>query len=229
MAESASNMKALPTVWFIDENAMQRQTFTNALRSALPDTIKVREQEPFKSLQDYLPMLANPQTACIITDQRLKESGVATYTGIDLADFIRGFNSKLPIYILTNYADDTDEFIGLEWSVDDIIAKADLADAEGQQIVAARIARRVDTYKDVLDKQSKRTQELISKSSREMLSESELEELENLGLQRSSPALAEELTQAHQLQQLIQEHESLMKQYQDFIAAREGEEEIGGR
>lgn len=216
--------KALPIVWLIDESAEELRTYLRALRDALPDTIEVRGQAPFKALQDYLPVLAYPQTACVITDQRLKVSGIATYTGIELAEFIRGFNTKLPVYILTNVADDTDQFSGSEWSVEQIIKKEDMTDAYGQQIVAARIVRRLNTYEDILDSRSERMQTLLSKGLDGQLDESDLRELETLGLQKTAPTLAQELSQVQGMEQLIRAHEDLMKRYKEFEAQFPNEE-----
>ncbi len=70
-------------------------------------------------------------------------TGIATYTGIELARDLRRINSKIPIYILTNYAD---EFVDGEWSVEDI-AKGSFRDDKQNEITSSRIIRRIDVYK----------------------------------------------------------------------------------
>lgn len=213
-----------PVIWFIDEKEDEQRVWGNALRSALLGAVEIRSQVPFKTLEEYLPLLSDLQTVAIITDQRLKNSGVAPYTGIELAEYIRTINTKLPVYILTNFPDDEDAFEGLTWSVEDIIGKKELNDPEARKVIAARILRRVNTFRDILGERSERIRELLLKSSQNTLSASELDELERLGFEKSSSMLAEQLTQARQLDQLIQVQESLMRRYREFIAESDSKE-----
>ncbi len=93
-----------PKVWLIDENDEQLNSFTNILQANLPKNIEVQALSPInKEVADYTFILQDPDTACIIIDQKLKDTGIVNFLGIDLAQFLRSVNTKLPIYILTNF------------------------------------------------------------------------------------------------------------------------------
>jgi|GEM_PF-943623 len=203
-------------LWFIDENARELQTYAQILRRLLPQTIEVREQKPYPSMQEYVSLLENPQTSCIITDQQLKVSGVAGYTGIDLAEYLRQINTKLPIYILTNFSEDRDAFLDGEWSVEDIISKENLRKSHEQVVIAARISRRIDVYNDVQDSRTQRVQTLLTKSLDDELSPDEVAEIETLLMQKNSPHLADELLEIQQMEEVIKAHEDLMRRYREI-------------
>lgn len=91
-------------LWLIDENKRQSRTSVNQLRMILPNSITVEPIfPPYRQKADYLPVLDDPETVCFVIDQKLKDTGIATYTGIELAQYLRSINHKIPIYILTNY------------------------------------------------------------------------------------------------------------------------------
>lgn len=205
-----------PIIWMIDENKDELRTHSRILKRILPQTIEVIPVEAYPHKDDYLRLLEDSRTVCIITDERLKVTGIATYTGIELAQFLRGINPKIPLYILTNFPSD-DEFIGSEWSVEDIVQKSDLIDKEKQKILAARILRRIDVYEDILGEREARFNSLLKKSMHGELEDSELIVLDELKLQRTSASLAKELIQIRQMEQIVQAHEALMNRFKYFI------------
>ena len=133
-------------IWLIDEDEQQLKTYCNELKMNMPQAVQIETIfPPYRRKADYVStILENPDTACVIIDQRLKETGIATYTGIELAQYLRGINKKIPIYILTNFADEEDEFAGGKWSVEYIIPKEGLSDEEGARTAKARILRHID-------------------------------------------------------------------------------------
>jgi len=189
----------------------------------MPESIEVRTIIAYKNLDDYLPLLNDPQTACIITDQKLKVTGIATYTGIELAEYLRAINTKIPIYILTNFADDSDEFIGGEWSVEDILRKDELSDVSKQKTLTARILRRIGVYEDILGEREEKFHTLLKKSMEGELENSELQELDELRLQKISPNLARELEQVIQMEQIVRAHEELMSRFQYHAQKEDGD------
>lgn len=206
-------------IWLIDENERQSRTYVNQLRMMLPLSITVEAIfPPYRQKADYLPILEKPETACFIIDQKLKDTGIATYTGIELAQYLRGINSKIPIYILTNYADD-DEFVGGEWSVEDIIAKGSLRDDEQSDITKARIIRRIDVYDDILGQREKRFRDILRKSLNDELEEAELQELEQLQFERTAPTLASELAELRQLEKLTSINQALLESLNQITAS----------
>lgn len=195
-------------VWFIDEDEAQRRTFKRVLQKLMPDSVEVRSLEPFPAQEDYTDILQNEHTVCLVIDEKLKTTGVASYFGIELAQYLRGIDQKLPIYILTNFPEDVAS-TGL-WSVEDIIAKKNLDDDEESEIVKARMIRRINVYEDVLRERQERFRELLRKALSDELEADELEELEELQTARSAPIVAEELRQLGELERLVEEHKRIL-------------------
>lgn len=213
-----------PIVWLIDENEYELQTHQIVISRMLKGQVEVRQLQPTANLGDYMGLIQNSLTACVIIDQRLKEAGIAKYNGIDLALFLRGINPKLPIFILTNFADAEDEFAGGEWSVEDIIAKDSLTHADRRGVMAARILRRINVYGDILGQRETRFRELLKKSLESDLDTEEQAQLDELLFQRSAGILTEELKQIGRLQEVIEAHQALMK----AIPQSAGEAEYDG-
>lgn len=200
-------------MWFIDENENQLRTYTRKLtRMMQPEGIQIKPIfPPYRTKEEYISVLNDPETVCIVIDQRLKDTGEATYTGIELAQYLRGINKKLPIYILTNFAGEKEEFAGGEWSVEDIIQKDTLNDEKQAFIIKARILRHINIYEDILNERAKRFNELLRKSLYEELDELELQELEELQFERTAPTLAKEFPELKKLEQVVKTNEELLK------------------
>lgn len=198
-------------IWLVDENKSELRTYTALLEKVLPESLEVVPVMAKPLREEYLDILENLATVAVILDQKLKDTGIARYSGTELARYLRGINSKLPIYILTNYANDTEEFVGSEWSVEDILAKEDFQDEDRTTIVIARLLRRIDVYQDVLLSREERFRALLAKSMQNELNKDEIEELEELHFIRSGPLLAGELTRIKELQQIIDANEELIR------------------
>jgi hypothetical protein len=204
-----------PIVWFFDENPSELQSYAEELRHLLPSSIDVRGMPPFPRKEDYFEsILGHPNTACILIDQKIKGTG-ANYLGIDLARALRQVNKKVPIYILTNWAKQKDQFVGSEWSVEEIIAKDELIKDETATILIARMVRRIDVYTDILADRERRFSELLRKSLTTELSASEIAELEDLQFERSASILAAELGQIIEMEQAVQRYKHLLQEFQD--------------
>lgn len=213
-----------PIIWIIDENIHELNTHSNVFKRLMPSTVEIKPLEAYKHLDDYFSIIEDIRTSCIITDQKLQDAGTTDYTGIELAEFLRGINSKIPIYILTNFADDKDEFTGGEWSVEDIIRKSDLRNDEENNILKARILRRIDVYEDVRSKRDERLRTLIIKDMEGELVNVDSAELRELRLQKISPSLAKELTQIEQMEQVVKAHEELMNHFKH--RTQKGKEDV---
>ncbi|TDA67649.1 MAG: hypothetical protein D9V45_01940 [Chloroflexi bacterium] len=201
-----------PKIWLIDENQQQIETFANVLRSQFPKEISVETLcPPLGQLNDYLSLLNTPDLACFIIDQRLKDTGVASYFGIELALFMRSINTKLPIYILTNFAEDSDAFSEGAWSVEDIIDKSDLAKvgSDKSKAVIARILRRITGYSDYLAEREKRFHELLRKTLNGQMSPEDEAELNEIQFDRTSSILAEELPKLQELKKVLEEYKNI--------------------
>ena len=156
-------------------------------------------------------LLNTPDLACFINDQRLKDTGVASYFGIELALFMRSINTKLPIYILTNFAEDSDAFNEGAWSVEDIIDKSDLAKigSDKSKAVIARILRRITGYADYLAEREKRFNELLRKTLNGQMSPEDEAELNEIQFDRTSSILAEELPKLQELNKVLEEYKNI--------------------
>ena len=129
--------------------------------------------------------------------------------GIDLAAYFRSINSKLPIFILTNFPDDA-EFSGKKGNVENIIDKSDFADSEKKRTLAARILRHTGTYRTTLEGNERKFHVLLKKSLTQALSAEEMEELETLQFIRTSSVLASELDQLSHLEKVIEQNNILL-------------------
>ena len=194
-------------IWLIDDIERESTTYSNGLKTDMPQGFQVETIfPPYRRIENYSTLLENSDTACIIIDQRLTETGYATYTGIELAQYLRSINQKVPIYILTSYADEEDEFTGGEWSVEHIIPK----DSFNARTVIARILRHTNVYEDILDGRAKRFNELLKKTLDDSLDEAELEELTELQFGRFAPTLAREAEKLQELEQIAKDNEKLI-------------------
>ena len=203
-------------IWLIDDIERESTTYSNGLKTDMPQGFQIETIcPPYRRIENYSTLLENPDTACIIIDQKLTETGDATYTGIELAQYLRSINQKVPIYILTSYADEED-FTGGEWSVEHIIPK----DSFNARTVIARILRHINVYEDILDGRAKRFNELLKKSLDDSLDEVELEELAELQFEQTAPTLAQEVEELQKLEQIVKTNEKLI----DLLSQNEEEE-----
>ena len=180
-------------IFFVDEDAEQRETFAHVLRQCVASTdsgILVEEIEPRPTLAEMDFLVTDPDVVTVVLDERLKESGVATYFGIELAQYLRAINKKIPIYILTSYVD-SEEIADGEFSVEDVLDKQNIV--ARTQIEGARMCRRIDTYLDIQSEREKRFELLLRESTSRELSERELKEFRELGYLRAEQAGATEI------------------------------------
>ncbi len=195
------------TIYFIDEDEVERRSSVDVLREIFAsETLAVEAQAPLALIDDYAALVADPDTAALIVDQRLDTNGMVSYSGIQLAAFLRTIASKLPIVILTNYP--TDDFGGLDWAVECIFEKtAMLRDPQARvtQEWKARLIRQIDVFGDVRGAREQRFHDLLVKSLREKLSTAEEAELGLLETERILPVQAQEIRDISVLEEAIAE------------------------
>jgi FixJ family two-component response regulator len=184
-------------IWLFDDEETQLRTYKALLQNALPcnSGARIQAAKALPHKEDYLKVVNDKLTGCLIVDQRMKETGEADYTGIELAKYLRALNDKLPIYILTNYDAIPDEFSGSEWSVEDILSKKKAGESDTMTIFIARLLRRLKIYQNILGEREQRFSELLRKSLDKRLTKKEINELDELRYQRASTILAEESNQ----------------------------------
>lgn len=170
-------------IYFVDEDDRARRANLRDLTALLDNpTIEIRDLAPLKTFAEYEPLAAAPTTAAFILDQRMKTGGTVNYNGTDLAAHLRGIDAKMPIYILTGYAGQIDDFRGSEYLVEYIIDKGHIENpaSDEARIVKARLLRHLDVFNDVRNARDQRFHDLLIKSSREPLSPDEEKELREL-------------------------------------------------
>ncbi len=161
-------------VWLIDDDENDAEECERFLE--ISGELEIVFVQPRPILSDYVDLITNPDTAAFIIDQRLSDSANAPYEGLDLADYLRALRPDLPIYILTNYADDTLEENGQ--SADAIIKKGNVRDYT--EVTIARILRSIKRYEETLTEKQHRLKTLIDRKIADELTEAEAQELEVL-------------------------------------------------
>lgn len=168
------------TLIFIDDDSDVRATYQLSMSLMFSGEFEVLCLDVEPSLDSMVQVLKDiPEKITFFIDEKLKHSGVATYNGVELAERIRVFDSKIPIYILTSFADEIEKYLG---DIEFVIDKNDwdLDDTNLKQ----RFLRHINTYKDIKSQQAKRFEVLLEKSIFSTLTEDELEEFKALDLSR---------------------------------------------
>ena len=194
------------TIYLVDEDPASRRANRNFLKDLLNcDDLEVIALEPFRDKAEYDRLVISPSVAAFILDQRMKGSGVVNYNGTDLAQYIRRIDSKIPIYILTGYADEHDEFFGSNYLIEYIIAKESIEDlnSEAAITIKARILRGLSVFTDVRSEWDQRYHDLLLKSLREPLSQEEEAEMDSIEGESSAAVLAIERKSERELSQAI--------------------------
>jgi len=199
-------------IYFIDEDAPSRRANTRDLIALIgTENIEVIDLAPFKDFSQYDPILTNPTTAAFILDQRMKGSGMVNYNGIDLAGYLRRFDSKMPIYILTGHADAVEDFEGSQHLVEYILQKEDIEDknSDKAKVIKARLLRHLEVFNDVRDGPEQRFHELLVKSLREGLSADEQAEMTKIEGETTAPILLAEHARERSLAASIEQLRTL--------------------
>lgn len=198
-------------IYFFDEQDTSRRSNARVLKALIDDTsIQVEALEPYAAFADYAPLIADPKTAAFILDQRMKGSGKVAYNGTELASYIRSIDGKIPVYILTSYADSSEDFDGWRHLVDDILAKSSIEDTETAKIIKARLRRHLQVFNDVRDDQEQRFHDLLVISLKRPLTDEEQIEMDNLEGETTAPILAAERTKARALETSIKSLRTLL-------------------
>ena len=163
-------------IYFVDEDPAARRACGRALRSLLEsEDVRIEVCEPYKNIEDYNPLVLKADTGAFILDQRMSTSGFYNYNGIDVANHLRNLNSKIPLYILTGHAEDTDAFEGQNHLVEYILGKEEINDITSPEAITikARMLRNLKTYNDIRNDRESKFQALLLKSLSEQLTEDE--------------------------------------------------------
>jgi FixJ family two-component response regulator len=156
---------------------------------------------------DYADLAADPETGAVIIDERLSEYAGVDYTGLQVADFLRTLRPELPIYILTNYANEIADDQGE--SVEFIIDKKTVRKAA--KVYVARILRAMQQYEAALMEQQRRLKELIDRKLAGELSVKEGAELQQLRAAIERPFATAELEHERLWHEDLQQQRELLE------------------
>lgn len=172
----------MDTIIFIDDDSDVRKTYELSMGIIFSGDFEIICLDVEPSLERMIQVLNEiPKKVTYFIDEKLKHSGVATYTGVELVERIRVFDSKIPIYILTSYSEEIEKYLG---DIEFVIDKNDWDLAEDENNLAKRFMRHINTYKDIKSQQAERFEFLLEKSIFLALTEKELEEFKALDLSR---------------------------------------------
>ena len=181
-------------IWMVDDKSDDLRVYHRILQQAFERFNVPLVVEPVPARQhigDYLDIVGDPRTAAIIVDQQLHEARGTDHTGIQLAKRLRSLVTKLPIYILTSYAESAD-FEGSEGSVEDILSKQDMSDPGQMKTIVERLTRRIFDYNAFLDERDNRFRKLLKKHLTAELTPKEKGELDELRFERTAVVLSDE-------------------------------------
>ncbi len=195
------------TIYFVDDDERERRGCLDVLVELLGnDEVTVSGMAPTPNYTGFAALLNDPGTGAFILDYKLGSTGLVTYSGTDLAGYLRGISQKIPIVILTNYQS---EITASEAPrVEDIVEKnAILRDPTAQkaQTFKARLLRHINVFSGIRDERENRFHELLVKSLRERLTADEEKELGILETNRTLPMQAEEISSIAELEKALDE------------------------
>nr|DAO28067.1 MAG TPA: biodegradative arginine decarboxylase [Caudoviricetes sp.] len=188
------------TIIFIDDDIDVRETYQLAMSIMFSDDFKILCLDVEPSLESMIQVLNDiPDKVTYFIDEKLKHSGVASYTGVELVERIRMFDSKIPIYILTSFSDEIEKYLG---NIEFVIDKNDWELSDDENNLTKRFLRHINTYKDIKSQQAKRFDFLLEKSIFSTLSDNELEEFKALDLSRVKNTTSEGIISEASLDEL---------------------------
>ncbi|HCM9504267.1 hypothetical protein L8P89_11775 [Enterobacter roggenkampii] len=188
------------TIIFIDDDRDVRTTYSISMSLMFKEDFDIICLDVETSLENMLDVLNRiPDKVTYFIDEKLKHSGIAKYNGVELAERIRVFDSKIPIYILTSFSDEIEKYLG---DIEFVIDKNDW-DLEGDDNnLIKRFLRHINTYKDIKSQQAKRFEYLLEKSIFSTLTENELLEFKSLDLSRIKNISSEGIISEQSLSEL---------------------------
>lgn len=199
---------------FIDDDSDIRATYELSMQMMFEDSFEIVCLDVQASLEDMMQVLSTiPDKVTYFIDEKLKHSGIASYTGSQLVEQIRIIDSKIPIYMLTSYSGEIEQYFG---DIEFVIDKNDWESDEEDKNLKKRFLRHINTYKDIKSEQAKRFDILFEKSLFSTLSNDEIKEFEALNIGRSKILIDERLISEEALAELNAASDELDAIYADL-------------
>lgn len=204
-------------IYYLDDQPSQRQMLEWDLKSLFAGNFAIEGLPLYSDKADYHKYLDDHGVAGVLVDQRLNETGeITTYTGLDLAKYLRSLYPEMPIYLVTGF--DPDEQIkGADsGSVEAVVLKSELrTNTPAAEGFKQRFLRHVGRYQEALTARQKRFRELLGKSVRDEITPEEKAELATLEAARLLPTQAEDDAVLNKLQSQVGVVEQLLQKLRD--------------
>ena len=208
-------------VLWIDEEQRALDSFAGFLQECFGDEVILVPEMPKNEIVDMLDRISvDRDIVAIVLDQKLKSTGMARYTGIELAEAIRRNDAKLPVYMLTNHKDDIGD---LEYQVEYVLEKDYLCDGAYLRTVSARVRRHINVFKDIISEREQRFDELLRKSIGNGLTADEEKEFAELDFWRNKSVLSQEEHWAEDLKKELDEQEGILRELRREIEVQKKE------
>jgi hypothetical protein len=203
------------TVIYIDEEPRARDLLSRRLIRAVGTDIEVRAIEPERTLDAMMERIqAADNLVSVIVDQKLTAAGTADYVGTELVAKIRMIDSMLPLYILTNYADDINAYLP---DIEYVLSKDDLQDEEKLNAIGIRIRRHVNVFQQITGKRELRFEQLLRKGFEAELTAEENSEFGELKYQRERKNVASHLFENDHLKQKMSAAEAMLTNIENLL------------
>lgn len=199
---------------FIDDDSDIRATYELSMKMMFEDEFEIICLDAKPSIAEMMQLLDTlPDKVTYFVDEKLKHSGIASYTGTELIESLRVVDTKIPIYILTSFSDEVEQYLGdIEFVIDKNYWESD----EEEENLKKRFLRHINTYKDIKSEQAKRFDELLEKSLFSTLSKDEIVEFNALNLERSKKVSGERLISDESLAELTAASDELDAMYAEL-------------
>lgn len=209
-------------LWF-DEDEGALRTYQSAMDVIFGSEVEVKGIIPPKTIDELIDIIqSESSTVAIAVDHRLKTTGEVQFDGMEAAEAIRGRGDiKIPIYILTNYSEDSD-IISNEFNVEYVLDKDKMSNEIFIKNMTARIRRHIDIFQDMLSKRESRFEELLRKSLVSELNADEQKDFNDLDFWRSKPILAREEPRAKELKANLDKQEKKLNDLKSEIESKLG-------
>lgn len=205
----------MPCMIYIDEEPRARRLFGRRLGLCIGDEVQVIPLDPERELDAMVKKIENfPNLVSIVIDQKLTAAGTAEYLGTELVEKLRLADHLMPIYILTNYAEDVDSNLG---GIEYVLSKDDLIDTEKLMNIGARVRRHINIFQQIMDQRESRFEELLRKRFESNLSDAESNEFSKLKYQREKKSLAASFIGDDQLTKKILSAEAKLQEIEHLL------------
>jgi hypothetical protein len=202
-------------VLYIDEEPMALRIMGRRLQRAFGNEVDVIPILPqatiplmLEQIRSYVPLVS------IVIDQKLTAAGGASYVGTELANAVRRIDHKMPLYILTNVAEDLDANLA---DVEYILSKDDISDDAKLNTVANRLRRHINVFDDILTGRERRFEELLRKKYANSLDVQEDAEFSELSFQRERQMVVSELVGSEHIDKKLDEAEKKLADIKAFL------------